>query len=137
MPGAARLGHELEHSAVGKNEVMSGDLGDWIAEPLQRFALVRHARVVQDQHGRAPAVAPLAMVRRWEDLGGDGAVRGEALRHGYARPADRLQARCGVMAYLMPRSAAIRSQAALIAASRSVAILMASGGRPRAISRSG
>ena len=118
MPGAARLRHHLKHAPVAEDEVMRRDLRDRIAQPLQGLAFVRHARVMQDEHGGTPAVLALPVIGRRKYLRGDRAF--------------------GVSALMPSPDAPLGGDAfpgaALMAATRSVAIFTASGGRPRAIS---
>ncbi len=115
MPSPLGLRHELHHAPVLEDEVMGRDLRLRVAQARERALGRRHAGVVQDQHVD-PRADPRAAIGRGQDLGGGG-VGGKGHRR--------------------PRSAPIRSQAALIAASRRVAIATASGGRPRASARSG
>src|SRR4051794_23697945 len=110
VPGPTLLGHERNDASVGVDEVVRRHAAFRVAKPGERLIGIRHAGIVEEQDVDRPALA-LAVVRRGAALDGK--------RHARAR------------------MASMRSHAALIAASRSLAMRTNSSGRPRAISRSG
>ncbi len=110
MPGAAVLRHQPEHRAVFLDHVMRRNPGLGAAQPVDGGLAGLHARVMQDQH----------VHRR---------IRGALVVVG-ARQVDAAQRH-------RPRSRLIRSQAALIRATLSLALAMKAGGTPRAARLSG
>ena len=119
VPGAPPLRHERDRAAVGVDEIVRRDMARGVAEPAKRLIVVRHAGVMEEQDVDRP-VRSLAVVRRRHvldrEVGGNAAV-----------------AHAGAGA----RMCSILSQAALMAASRSLAMRANSAGTPCAISRSG
>src|SRR4051794_11615134 len=113
MPGAPRLRHQRAHPAVLKDEIVARYLAARIADPSQRLlGRAGHAGVMEQENVDG-SLEPLAMIGRWE-----------ALDH-------------HVECLGVERRRSIRSQAALIAASRSLAMRKNSAGTPRDRSRSG
>src|SRR4051794_20554126 len=111
MPGATSLGDKLQHPPVPEHEVMRRDLAARIAQPRKRLRVVGHAGIVQKEN--------VDWVRRALPVVGRGMASDTRRRH--------------ALTFCL----SISSQAALIAASLSLAMRMNSSGTPRAIRRSG
>ena len=110
VPGAPLLRHQPQHRAVLVHHVMRGHARGGIAQPVDRLLRGPHAGVVQDQHVDRRAGGPFILVRTGQVA--------DAQAH-------------------KPRSRLIRSQAALMRATFSLARAMNSAGTPRAARLSG
>ena len=79
MPGALGFRHALHDAAVFQHDVMRGNVGAGGAQLRDRAFDVRHAGVVQQDHVGQPALVPIAVIRRRDDVGSDRGIRGKGL----------------------------------------------------------
>ena len=79
MPGALGLRHALHDAAVFQHDVMCRDVGAGRAQLRDRAFDIGHAGVVQHDHVGQPALVPVAIIHRRDDVGGDRGIRGKGL----------------------------------------------------------
>ena len=147
VEGTPRFRNQAQHGAVLVHHVMRRHMCVRIAQPVDRRPCRLHAGVVQDQRVDGHAVRSVVLIRAGQvadcEQGGGGGLGSGARRQVQCGstplpgPPPQGGRRCAFLPAHNPRSRLMRSQAALIFATLSLARATNSAGTPRAARLSG